>query len=173
MQFHVVRLFFISCVHHWSAMPNETCAKQRDTKKEMRENTDSEIFYEKYILSERIAMKLESIKNMMKENIAQANPMWKMIAGEVRIIHRIIQFLISWCSLELKFLNCKFCVKHLVFKWINLFFWIRWNGIWLNATIIIQSIIMSCTYREIILQVICCKLSNLEWRKSMFRWRKQ
>jgi len=109
--------FFISCVHHWSTMPNGTCAKQRDTKKEkMRENTDSELFYQKYVLSERTATKLESIKKTMRENIVQANPMWRMIAGEVRITQRS-----RWFS---EFLNCKFSefLKHLVFKRINLFF---------------------------------------------------
>jgi len=74
-------------------MPNGTCAKERDAEKEkMRENTDSELFYEKYVLSERTTMKLESIKKAMRENIARANPVWKMIAGEVRITQRFLIF---------------------------------------------------------------------------------
>lgn len=80
------------------AMSDGTCAKKRDAnKKPMRENTDSEIFYEKYTLSEETATRLDSIRKRMKENIAQANPMWNMIAGEVRITYN--KFLISPCSL--------------------------------------------------------------------------
>ncbi|XP_019886077.2 uncharacterized protein LOC105275889 [Ooceraea biroi] len=63
-------------------MSNGTCAKQGDANKPMRENTDSEVFYQKYILSEETTTKLESIRRRMKENIAQANSTWKVIAGE-------------------------------------------------------------------------------------------
>jgi len=51
----------------------------------MRENTDSEAFFERYTLSEETMARLESIREMMKDNIAQANPMWKVIAKQVRI----------------------------------------------------------------------------------------
>lgn len=52
----------------------------------MREDTDSEVFFQKYILSEETTARLESIRKIMKDNIAQANPLWKVIAGEVRIV---------------------------------------------------------------------------------------
>lgn len=52
----------------------------------MRENTDSEAFYQKYTLSEETMARLESIREALKDNIAQANPMWKLIAEEVRIV---------------------------------------------------------------------------------------
>jgi len=54
----------------------------------MRESTDSEAFYQKYTLSEETMAKLESIRETLKDNIAQANPMWKLIAEQeqVRII---------------------------------------------------------------------------------------
>ncbi|KYN27031.1 Uncharacterized protein C1orf43 like protein [Trachymyrmex cornetzi] len=48
----------------------------------MRENMDSEAFYQKYMLSEEIMAKLESIREALKDNIAQANPMWKLIAEQ-------------------------------------------------------------------------------------------
>ncbi|XP_018350331.1 PREDICTED: uncharacterized protein LOC108753336 [Trachymyrmex septentrionalis] len=48
----------------------------------MRENTDSEAFYQKYTLSEETMAKLESIREALKDNIAQANPMWKLIAEQ-------------------------------------------------------------------------------------------
>lgn len=51
----------------------------------MRENTDSEALFEKYTLSEETLARLESIREAMKDNIAQANPLWKVIAGQVRI----------------------------------------------------------------------------------------
>jgi len=53
--------------------------------KMMRENTDSEAFYQKYTLSEETMARLESIREALKDNIAQANPLWKVIAGQVRI----------------------------------------------------------------------------------------
>lgn len=48
----------------------------------MQENTDSEAFFEKYTISERTMARLVSIKKALKDNIAQANPMWKLIAGQ-------------------------------------------------------------------------------------------
>jgi len=51
----------------------------------MRENTDSEAFYQKYTLSEETMARLESIREALKDNIAQANPLWKVIAGQVRV----------------------------------------------------------------------------------------
>lgn len=66
-------------------MSNETCATQCNTSELMLENTDSEVFFQKYTLSEETTARLESIRKMMEDNIAQANPMWKVIAGEVRI----------------------------------------------------------------------------------------
>jgi len=51
----------------------------------MRENTDSDAFYQKYTLSEETMARLESIREALKDNIAQANPLWKVIAGQVRI----------------------------------------------------------------------------------------
>lgn len=66
-------------------MSKETCAKLLGAKRLMRENIDSEIFFQKYILSEETKTRIESIKEKMKDNITQANPMWKTIAGEVRL----------------------------------------------------------------------------------------
>ncbi|XP_072755231.1 uncharacterized protein [Anoplolepis gracilipes] len=63
-------------------MSNETCATQCNTSELMLENTDSEVFFQKYTLSEETTARLESIRKMMEDNIAQANPMWKVIAGE-------------------------------------------------------------------------------------------
>ncbi|EFN80202.1 uncharacterized protein LOC105187075 [Harpegnathos saltator] len=63
-------------------MSNGTCAKWSDMRERLRENMDSEIFFEKYTLSEETAMRLKSIRIMMQDNIAQANPVWKVIAGE-------------------------------------------------------------------------------------------
>ncbi|XP_011872262.1 PREDICTED: uncharacterized protein LOC105564480 [Vollenhovia emeryi] len=48
----------------------------------MREDSDSEVLFQKYTLSEETAARLESIREAMKDNIAQANPMWKIIAGQ-------------------------------------------------------------------------------------------
>ncbi|KYM96530.1 PREDICTED: uncharacterized protein LOC108779347 [Cyphomyrmex costatus] len=48
----------------------------------MRENTDSEAFFQKYTLSEETMARLESIREALKDNIAQANPMWKLIAEQ-------------------------------------------------------------------------------------------
>ncbi|EGI66845.1 PREDICTED: uncharacterized protein LOC105144860 [Acromyrmex echinatior] len=48
----------------------------------MRENIDSEAFYQKYTLSEETMAKLESIREALKDNIVQANPMWKLIAEQ-------------------------------------------------------------------------------------------
>lgn len=62
-----------------------TCARRRSANKMMRENTDSEAFFEKYTLSEETMTRLESIREMMKDSMAQANPLWKVIAGQVRI----------------------------------------------------------------------------------------
>lgn len=61
-----------------------TCAS-RNASEIMRENTDSEVFFQKYTISEETMARLESIREAMKDNIAQANPMWKVIAGQVRI----------------------------------------------------------------------------------------
>ncbi|CAL1687201.1 unnamed protein product [Lasius platythorax] len=63
-------------------MSNETCARQHNMSKLMREDTDSEIFFQKYTLSEETKTRLDSIREIMKDNIAQANPMWKVIAGK-------------------------------------------------------------------------------------------
>ncbi|XP_070166206.1 uncharacterized protein [Polyergus mexicanus] len=63
-------------------MSNETCARQCNMSELMREDTDSEVFFQKYILSEETIARLESIRKMMKDNIAQANSLWKVIAGE-------------------------------------------------------------------------------------------
>ncbi|XP_025072922.1 uncharacterized protein LOC105422324 isoform X2 [Pogonomyrmex barbatus] len=48
----------------------------------MRENTDSEAFFEKYTLSEETMARLESIRETMKDKLAQANPLWEVIAGQ-------------------------------------------------------------------------------------------
>ncbi|XP_012536252.1 uncharacterized protein LOC105836627 [Monomorium pharaonis] len=56
--------------------------QRRNASEMMRENTDSEAFFEKYTISERTMARLESIKEAMKDNIAQANPLWKLIAGQ-------------------------------------------------------------------------------------------
>ncbi|XP_011689012.1 PREDICTED: uncharacterized protein LOC105450729 [Wasmannia auropunctata] len=58
-----------------------TCAR-RNASEMMRENTDSEVFFQKYTLSEETMTRLESIREAMKDNIAQANPLWKVIAGQ-------------------------------------------------------------------------------------------
>ncbi|TGZ51523.1 uncharacterized protein [Temnothorax longispinosus] len=50
--------------------------------KMMRENTDSEAFFQKYTISEEIMTRLESVREALKDDIAQANPMWKIIAGQ-------------------------------------------------------------------------------------------
>lgn len=71
-------------------MSNETCARQCNISELMREDTDSEVFFQKYTLSEETTARLESIRDMMKDNIAQANPLWKVIAGEVRIAFDLI-----------------------------------------------------------------------------------
>ncbi|XP_050466346.1 uncharacterized protein LOC126859273 [Cataglyphis hispanica] len=63
-------------------MSNETCARQCNISELMREDTDSEVFFQKYTLSEETTARLESIRDMMKDNIAQANPLWKVIARE-------------------------------------------------------------------------------------------
>lgn len=64
-------------------MLNGTCAKLSNMREQLRENMDWEIFFEKYTLSEETVTKLESIKKRMQNQIAQANPTWKVIAGEV------------------------------------------------------------------------------------------
>lgn len=51
----------------------------------MREDMDSEALFEKYTISEETMAKLESIREALKDNIAQANPLWKVLAGQVRI----------------------------------------------------------------------------------------
>lgn len=56
----------------------------------MQENTDSEILFEKYTLSEETLARLGSIREAIKDNIAQANPLWKIIAGQVRIARAYI-----------------------------------------------------------------------------------
>lgn len=48
----------------------------------MREDVNSKILFQKYTLSEETAARLESIREMLKDDIAQANPLWKVIAGE-------------------------------------------------------------------------------------------
>ncbi|XP_014484733.1 PREDICTED: uncharacterized protein LOC106749598 [Dinoponera quadriceps] len=59
-----------------------TCAKWSNARKRLRENMDSEIFFEKYTLSEESIVRLESIRKTMQDNIARANPVWRAIAGE-------------------------------------------------------------------------------------------
>ncbi|XP_032667984.1 uncharacterized protein LOC116842628 isoform X2 [Odontomachus brunneus] len=65
-----------------ATMLNGTCAKLSNMREQLRENMDWEIFFEKYTLSEETATRLESMKEKMQNNIAQANPMWKVITGE-------------------------------------------------------------------------------------------
>ena len=71
------------------SMSNKTCAKQRNVSELLQEDTDSEAFFQKYTLSEGTTGRLESIKKIMKDDIARANPLWKVIAGEVRIVSDI------------------------------------------------------------------------------------
>ncbi|GAB1862497.1 hypothetical protein CAJAP_03576 [Camponotus japonicus] len=63
-------------------MSNEACARQCNVRELMREDANSEVFFQKYTLSEETVARLESIREMLKDDIAQANPLWKVIAGE-------------------------------------------------------------------------------------------
>ncbi|XP_012222075.1 uncharacterized protein [Linepithema humile] len=63
-------------------MSKKTCAKRYKASELLRENMDSEVFFEKYTLSEEATTKLESLREALKNDIAQANPLWKVIAGE-------------------------------------------------------------------------------------------
>lgn len=75
-------------------MSNEACARQCNVRELMREDANSEVFFQKYTLSEETVARLESIREMLKDDIAQANPLWKVIAGEVRIaLDKIRMFL--------------------------------------------------------------------------------
>lgn len=65
----------------------------------MRENMDSEALFEKYTLSEETLARLESIREALKDNIAQANPLWKIIGRQVRTIWAHIMN----CNVRMKF----------------------------------------------------------------------
>lgn len=71
-------------------MSNRTCAKLRNARQLVRENMDSEVFFESYMLSEKTTTRLDFIRKRMKNNIAQADPMWKVIVGEVRSCKLVI-----------------------------------------------------------------------------------
>lgn len=81
---------------------------------------DSEVFFQEYTISEETVARLESIRKALKDNIIRANPMWKLLAGEVRTA---CVFNISRSLFTIDFDLCISCKVYLIFKLTSLFYY--------------------------------------------------